>query len=79
MRYEVTLPDLGDEDNDQATVSNWLADEGEAVSEGDDLAEMTTDRAAFAVPSPKSGTLVEKLVDEGQAVSVGDVICTLEV
>ncbi len=81
MRYEVTLPRLGDdeEEEEEATVSYWLADEGDTVTEGNDLVDMTTDKAAFTLPSPATGTLVEKLVEEGQEVQVGDVICILEV
>jgi pyruvate dehydrogenase E2 component (dihydrolipoamide acetyltransferase) len=79
MRYEVTLPDLGNEGNDHATVAVWLADEGDIVTEDDDLVEMVTDKASFTVPSPKTGTLVEKLVEEDEEVAVGDVLCVLEV
>ncbi len=79
MRYEVTLPDLGDDNADRATVSLWLADEGDIVTEDDDLVEMVTDKAAFTVPSPKTGTLVEKLVEEDEEVAVGDVLCILEI
>jgi len=79
MRYEVTLPELGDDSVDRATVTQWLVDEGDIVSEKDDLVEMITDKAAFSVPSPKAGTLIEKLVDEDDEVSVGDVLCIIEI
>jgi len=79
MRYEVKLPDLGEDAANEATVSYWLVEEGEEVSESDDLVEMTTDKAAFSIPAPKSGVLIEKLVEEGEDVSVGDVICILEI
>ena len=79
MRYEVTLPSLGDNGEDTAIVSLWLTDEGDIVNENDDLVEMTTDKAAFTVPSPKTGTLVEKLVEEDDEVAVGDVLCILEI
>lgn len=79
MRYEVKLPDLGDEAGDEATVSYWLVEEGDEVSESDDLVEMTTDKAAFSVPCPKAGVLLEKLVEEGDDVTVGDVLCIIEI
>jgi pyruvate/2-oxoglutarate dehydrogenase complex dihydrolipoamide acyltransferase (E2) component len=69
---------MGD-DADTAIVSLWLADEGDIVNENDDLVEMTTDKAAFTVPSPKTGTLSEKLVEEDDEVAVGDVLCILEI
>lgn len=79
MMYEVILPDLGDDSVEMAVVTLWLADEGDIVNVDDDLVEMTTDKAAFTVPSPKAGTLDEKLVEEDDEVKVGDVICILDI
>ena len=78
MRTEVRLPEMGEDATDVATVSYWLVEKGEAVSEGEDIVEMTTDKAAFNVPSPTSGVLVEKLVDEGDEIRVDEVICIIE-
>lgn len=78
MLYEVKLPDLGEDAAEEATVSYWLVEEGDAVIEGEDLVEMTTDKAAFSVPSPKTGILREKLVEDGDDVTVGEVICLIE-
>ena len=47
MKFEVRLPDLGDDAEQQVTVSAWMAETGAALSEGDDLLEITTDKAAF--------------------------------
>jgi len=55
------------------------AEPGDALSEGDDLLEITTDKAAFCVPVPQNGRLVETRVAEDDVVHVGDVICILEV
>ena len=79
MRYEVRLPSLGEDSDELATVSFWPVKEGDTVNEDDDLVEMTTDKAAFIVPCPKTGVLVERRVGEGNEVAVGDVICVLEV
>ena len=78
MTYEVKLPTLGDDAGDTATVSYWLVEEGDNVKEGEDIVELTTDKAAFSLPAPKTGVLQEKLVQEGDEVSVGDVLCVLE-
>ncbi|MFP4501932.1 MAG: biotin/lipoyl-containing protein [Candidatus Hydrogenedentota bacterium] len=80
MRYEVKLPDLGDEDDAVrgGTVSMWLAREGAQLNQDDDLLELTTDKAAFVVPCPTAGTLTEKHVAEGDEVRVGNVLCVLE-
>ena len=62
----------------EATVSSWMAEEGDEVLEGADLIEMTTDKAAFTLPCPKTGTLTEKSVSEGDEVHVGDLIAVIE-
>jgi pyruvate/2-oxoglutarate dehydrogenase complex dihydrolipoamide acyltransferase (E2) component len=81
MQFEVILPSLGDEDDavTGGSISYWLVEEGDRVREGDELVELTTDKAAFVVPSPRSGILVEKYLTEGDDVSVGDALCLLEV
>ncbi len=81
MRHEIVLPSLGEEDDAVrgGSVSFWLAEAGASVEEGDDLLELTTDKAAFVVPCPAAGVLVERCVEEGSAVSVGDVLGVLEV
>jgi len=76
---DVTLPDLGKDAGDEATVSFWQVDEEEPVAEGDDLVEMSTDKASFFVPSPVTGTLKEIIADEGAEVTVGELLCRIEV
>jgi pyruvate/2-oxoglutarate dehydrogenase complex dihydrolipoamide acyltransferase (E2) component len=79
MQVEVILPDLGDDAEQDVTVSAWLAKVGDPVNEGDDLLEITTDKAAFCVPVPQSGILAEVRVNEDDIVHVGDVICLMEI
>ena len=79
MKYVVTLPDLGEETAEKAIISRWLVEVGGVVAEGGDLLELTTDKAAFTAPSPRRGTLVEKMVHEDDAVAVGDGLCVLDV
>lgn len=78
MSYEVKLPDLGEDAGEEATVAYWLYEEGDYVKEGDDLVELTTDKAAFTVPSPRDGKIAEIVVQEGDDVVVGDVLCIIE-
>lgn len=78
--YTVTLPDMGNEENtvNEATVSIWLAQPGSRLQAGDDLLEVTTDKAAFVVPCPVDGILREQLVAEDQVVRSGDPLAVLE-
>lgn len=77
LAKEVVLPELGEEIN-EATVSYWLHQEGDEVKEGEDLVEMTTDKATFNVPSPASGTLKEISAGEGETVKVGQKLGAIE-
>jgi 2-oxoisovalerate dehydrogenase E2 component (dihydrolipoyl transacylase) len=79
MNVDITLPDLGDDAEHTVTVSSWMVEVGSQLAEGDDLLEITTDKAAFCVPAPQAGTLKECRVQEDQVIEVGDVICTFEV
>jgi 2-oxoglutarate dehydrogenase E2 component (dihydrolipoamide succinyltransferase) len=78
MVIEVKLPELGAEAGDEATVSYWIAQEGDAVTEGDDLVEMLTDKANFNVPAPCSGTITKLCANENEVVKVGDLLCEIE-
>ena len=74
---EIKLPKLG-EGVKEATVSYWLHEEGDEVKEGEDLVEMTTDKATFNVPVPTSGILKEISVEEGETVKVGQKLAVIE-
>lgn len=74
---KVLLPELG-QGIEKATVSFWFFKEGEQVKEKDELVELTTDKAAFNLPSPCSGKLSQILVHEGESVKVGEVLALIE-
>ena len=78
MRFEVTLPDLGEDTVSEVTLSAWLVEEGAELNEGDDLLELTTDKAAFTLPCPRSGILVSKSAGEGEVIKVGAALCALQ-
>ena len=77
-QLKVTLPSLGDDAGDEATVSVFMFDVGDDVSNGDDLVEMITDKATFIVPSPATGKIVSIAVEEDDVVKVGDLLAVME-
>ena len=79
MKFEVQLPGLGEDSTDVITVSSWLAQIGDDLKQGDDLLELTTDKAAFSLPAPKDGVLKEQLVHDGDEIKIGDVVCIFDV
>lgn len=78
MAFEVKVPPLGDDAPDEAEVSFWYVEEGEAIEEGQDMVEMVTDKAAFTVPAPVSGTLKAIVATEGDKVKVDQVLAIVE-
>lgn len=78
MPFEVKLPPLGDDAPEEAEVSFWYVEEGEAIEEGQDMVEMVTDKAAFTVPAPVGGTLKAIVATEGDKVKVDQVLAIVE-
>jgi pyruvate dehydrogenase E2 component (dihydrolipoamide acetyltransferase) len=74
---EFKLPELG-ENIDSGDLVRLLIAPGTAVSEGQPVMELETDKAVIEVPSTVSGVVRELKVKEGQKVKVGAVIFTLE-
>jgi 2-oxoglutarate dehydrogenase E2 component (dihydrolipoamide succinyltransferase) len=74
---QVTLPELG-EGIESANVTYWYFKQGDTVKENEDLVELTTDKAAFNLPSPCSGVLTQILFNEGDAVKVGQVLAIID-
>ncbi|MGH9126818.1 MAG: biotin/lipoyl-containing protein, partial [Acidimicrobiales bacterium] len=67
---DITMPQLG-ETVTEGTITRWLKQVGDQVSEDDVLFEVSTDKVDSEVPSPVSGFVSEILVDEGETVDVG--------
>jgi pyruvate dehydrogenase E2 component (dihydrolipoamide acetyltransferase) len=74
---DVVLPELG-EGIEKATVSYWHVQVGDAINEGDDLVELTTDKATFNVPAPASGKVAAILKEEGDEIKVGEALARIE-
>jgi pyruvate/2-oxoglutarate dehydrogenase complex dihydrolipoamide acyltransferase (E2) component len=77
MTTEIILPKWG-LTMEEGTVGAWMKQEGDAVNEGDVLAEVETDKVNNELPSPVAGVLVKILVPEGETVPVGAVLALIE-
>src|ERR1017187_99202 len=69
MATPVEMPKLGNT-VEECLVSRWVKRKGEAVSAGDLVAEIETDKATFEVTAPVDGTLLETFFEEGALVPV---------
>lgn len=74
---EVKLPNLG-EGIEGASVSFWYKKVGDSVREGEDLVEMTTEKASFTLPAPGSGKVTRVNFGEGDTVKVDEVLAIIE-
>src|SRR5436190_1328257 len=73
---QVTLPAMG-ESVREGTVLEWHKREGEAVSAGETLVEISTDKVDAELPAPTAGTITEILAAPGETVMVGQVIARM--
>ncbi len=74
---EIIIPKLG-ESVIEATLTKWIKNEGDPVTEDEPLAEIATDKVDSEIPSPVSGVLVKKLFPEGTPVPVGTVFAIIQ-
>ena len=75
--YKLLLPAMG-ESVDEATVTQWLKNEGDIIEADDAVVEIATDKVDSEVPSEISGKLIKKLVEENQVVRVGEPLAIIE-
>ncbi|MGH9495756.1 MAG: dihydrolipoyllysine-residue acetyltransferase [Candidatus Sulfotelmatobacter sp.] len=74
---EFKLPELG-ENISQGDLVRLMVSPGAAVSAGQSVMELETDKAVVEVPSSVSGTVREIRVKEGDKIKVGQVIFTVD-
>ncbi len=72
----ITMPRLSDT-MEEGTVASWLKKVGDAVEEGDILAEIETDKATMEFESFYSGTLLHIGIQEGESAPVDDVLAVI--
>jgi pyruvate dehydrogenase E2 component (dihydrolipoamide acetyltransferase) len=73
---DILMPQLG-ETVAEGTITVWYKSVGDAVSAGDSLFEIETDKTSMEVPSTVAGVLLEIRVAAGATVPVGSVVAVL--
>jgi 2-oxoglutarate dehydrogenase E2 component (dihydrolipoamide succinyltransferase) len=73
MAIDVVIPRIGES---VATVflARWRVKPGEAVTEGQPILDIDSDKASMEVPAPATGTLLEATAAEGDEIPVGAVV-----
>ena len=75
MATEILLPKIGFSMS-EGQISEWLAKDGDTVSEGQPLFLLEADKSANEVEAPASGTL-KILKEAGETYQVGEVLGTI--
>ncbi|MHA7880243.1 MAG: biotin/lipoyl-containing protein [Saccharospirillum sp.] len=76
MPHDIIMPALGMA-QDTGTLIAWHKSEGEAVTQGDALFEVETDKTTMDVEAPADGYLVNVTAKDGDEVPVGKVIAQI--
>ena len=77
MPVNIVVPEIGESIVD-ARVARWLKQEGEAVSAGEALVELETDKVDVEVSASKAGVLQSIAHQAGADVKIGEVLGTIE-
>ncbi len=72
MGENVIIPRQG-QTMTEATIGKWLKRDGDKVTEGENLLEITTDKVTIVLESPKTGVL-KILAHEGDIILVYGVV-----
>jgi 2-oxoglutarate dehydrogenase E2 component (dihydrolipoamide succinyltransferase) len=77
MSTNIVVPELG-ESVVEARVAKWLKKEGDAVSAGDALVELETEKIDLEVSADRAGVLSSIKHAEGSDVKVGEILAVLD-
>jgi pyruvate dehydrogenase E2 component (dihydrolipoamide acetyltransferase) len=72
-KFEFKLPDIG-EGVAEGEIVNWLVNEGDSVTENQEMVEVMTDKATVTIGAPKTGKVAERRFKIGDTVPVGQVL-----
>ncbi|MCA9972597.1 MAG: hypothetical protein KC425_20390, partial [Anaerolineales bacterium] len=77
MAAKIVVPQMG-ESVVEATVGEWLVQVGDAISVGDVLVSLETDKVDVEVGATSAGVLAEIARQAGEDVAVGDVLGVID-
>jgi pyruvate dehydrogenase E2 component (dihydrolipoamide acetyltransferase) len=72
---EVTMPRLSDS-MEEGTILRWLKSDGDEVKNGEEIAEIETDKATMTFEADADGTL-HIVAEEGSTLPIGELIATI--
>jgi len=66
---DLNIPDLGDSDEMELLI--WHKKKGETFLQGDELADLVSDKAAFSLEAPGNGEILDIYIDAPSKVQPG--------
>ena len=76
MLVEIKIPTPG-ESITEVEIGKWLVEDGEMVSQNQEVAEVESDKATLTLVAGENGK-IKILVQEGETVAVGTIACTID-
>jgi len=73
---QVLMPPMGEGVN-EGTVIKWHKKQGDKVSKGEPLLEISTDKVDTEIPSPTDGFVIQLLASEGSTIEVNQLIAVI--
>lgn len=77
QELSVVMPKMG-ESVMEATIIQWLKQEGDMLLESESMLEVATDKVDSEIPAPYTGKLKKIIVQAGQVVAIGTPIAIIE-
>jgi len=74
---KIEVPSLG-KGIEKVVVSCWHAQAGDKIAEGEDIVELSADKAIFSLPAPKTGILKEIFIEEDFEAHIGEALGVIE-
>ena len=74
---EIEMPQMG-ESVTEGTVLEWHKEEGQYVSEGETVVEVSTDKIDAEVPAPTNGVITRIVKGPDETIEVGGVLAELD-
>ena len=71
------MPKMG-ESVAEATITQWLKNEGDTIALDESVLTIATDKVDSDIPSPAAGVLVKRLFNENDVIQVGQVIAHIQ-
>ena len=74
--FEVIVPKVGMSVT-EVEITKWMVKKGDTVNIGDEIAEVTMEKASTVLTADVSGVIEEIMFNEGDTVQVGNAICKI--